>query len=122
MSSEPKETFEKQNLAHLPDDEAFYMFNALWLAPEGGRARYKEYLKATAPLLERVGGSAENISVPLPALYGHFDADLVFFVRYPNKQAFMALITSPDYKAIAHLREQAITKSLLIPCLPLKSG
>lgn len=117
MVNSPKEVFKSQNLSHIPEDTAFLMLNALWFEPEGGQARYAEYMRATAPLLAKVGGSAETMAAPLPALYGDFDADLVFFVRYPNKQAFMSMITSTDYRAIAHLREEAITRSLLVPCL-----
>ena len=103
----------------LPDDTPFLMLNALWFKPEGGAEMYRQYMKAAFPFTEKYGASAENISTPQGDLFGDFDADLVFFVRWPDKQAFLNLISDPDYRKVARLRENAITKSYLVPCLPL---
>ena len=109
----------REQLAHLPNDKPFLMLNALWYKPDGGRAMYTQYLKAAQLFVEQTGAKAVNIAVPGVALIGEFDADLVFFVEYPNKQAFLDLINNPDYQAVAHLREEAIIKSLLVPCFPI---
>lgn len=109
----------REQLKHIPDDTPFLMLNALWYKPDGGKELYTAYLKASQPFAEKVGGKALTISVPGVPLIGDFDADLIFFVEYPNKQAFIDLFTDPGYKKIAHLRENAITKSLLVPCYPL---
>lgn len=101
----------------MDDAKPFLMLNALWFKP-GGRETYQRYLEATGPLLRRVGGKAVAGGIPRQELLGSFDADLVFFVEYPNWQAFLDLTRDPDYLAIRHLRQDAIVKSLLIRCEP----
>ncbi len=98
-------------------DEAIYMMNVLWFKPEGGAKRYEEYLAAAGPLVAKHGGQREGDAfLPESAMIGEFDADLVFFVRYPSQEAFMAFVSDPAYKEISHLREEAISKSLLVKC------
>ena len=50
-----------------------------------------------------------------PALLGEDSWDLVVLVEYPTRQAFLDMIGSPDYQAIAHLRTEALTKGELHP-------
>lgn len=93
------------------------MFNALWFHPDGGAQRYAEYGAAVMPILSDVG--AELIFPFLPrerVLEGGLDPDLVGFVRYPSWDAFDAMWRSDAYQAIAHLREEAITKAILTRC------
>ncbi len=111
------EPFQIENLKSLPDDTPFSMLNALWFKPDGGRESYAAYMQATLPIIGRFGAKSGRPFVPQPGLYGELDADLVFFVHWPNKAAFWGMITDPEYQAISHLRMEAITKSLLIPCL-----
>jgi uncharacterized protein (DUF1330 family) len=108
-----------ETVQNLPENRPFLMLNALWFKPDGGAARYHQYLNASAPYAEKYGGSAETIAVPQGDIFGDFDADLVFFVRWPDKQAFLNLVNDPDYRKVARLREEAIMKSYLVPCLPL---
>lgn len=103
----------------LPDDEPFLMLNALWYKPDGGREQYGEYLKAAQPFTDKYGGKAINICVPQHAIYGEMDADILFFVQWPNWKAFREFHDDPGYNAIKHLRGDAITKSLLIRCKPI---
>ena len=44
--------------------------------------------------------------------------DLVLLVEYPSRAAFLGMIGSPEYQAIAHLRSEAITASELRPLEP----
>ena len=109
-----------ESVINLPNDTPFLMLNALWFKPDGGAEMYREYMKAAFPFTETYGASAENISIPQGDIFGDFDADLVFFVRWPNKQAFLNLVSDPGYRKVARLRENAITKSILAPCLIYK--
>ena len=99
-------------------DEKIYMLNALWFKPLGGAAKYREYMNAAAPYLRSVGGKIHSgLYTPQKAVVGEFDADLIFFVEYPNQAAFQSMIQDPGYLANAYpLREAAISKSLLIQC------
>jgi uncharacterized protein (DUF1330 family) len=50
------------------------------------------------------------------ALIGEWDPDLLFFVEWPSWEAFSKLPRNPGYQKIAHLREAALLRSLLIRC------
>ncbi len=93
--------------------DAIYMLNALWFKEQGGKEKYAEYASAVAPLLEGVGASPGQIFQAKQALIGDWAPDAFFVVKYPNKSAFEAMISSPEYAEISHLREDALEKSLL---------
>jgi uncharacterized protein (DUF1330 family) len=91
------------------------MLNLLAFKPDGGQERYAEYGAAVAPLLERVGGRVVYGGQAAPALLGDGRWDLVALVEYPSRQAFLDMVSSPEYQAIAHLRSEALTAGELHP-------
>jgi uncharacterized protein (DUF1330 family) len=91
------------------------MLNLLALQPDGGRERYEQYGAAVAPLLERVGGRILYAGEAVPPLLGDGRWDLVALVEYPTRQAFLDMVGSPEYQAIAHLRTEALAKGELHP-------
>ena len=98
-------------------DEPFYMLNALWFKPDGGKERYLEYMKQVGPIVAKYGGSmASDAYIPEQAFIGEFDADLVFFVRWPSFSVFTEFVNDSEYAPVKAIREEAITKSLLIKC------
>ncbi len=98
------------------DDGPIVMLNLLALQPDGGFAKYGLYGEAVAPLLERAGGRLAFTGTGGDALIGSDQSwDLVLLVEYPSRKAFLEMIGSPDYQAIAHLRTEAITTSELRP-------
>ena len=92
------------------------MLNAVWFKPDGGDALYRKYLRAVRPLIKQVGGRKLKSLVPDRAVVGEFDADLIFFVEYPNWDAYKAFANSSEYHKIAHLRNESVQNSLLIRC------
>ena len=96
--------------------ENFFMLNALWFKEDGGAEKYAEYIAAATPFVAKHGGKAGDAYVPEAAMIGKFDADLVFFVEWPNDKAFTTFLADPGYQAISHLRGEAIADSLLIRC------
>jgi uncharacterized protein (DUF1330 family) len=97
-----------------------YMLNALWFKPDGGAEKYSQYMKAAAPFVQKYGGRmVTGALVPDKPVIGEFDADLVFFVRYPDWESFTAMINDREYLTrAAVLREEALERSLLIRCTP----
>jgi uncharacterized protein (DUF1330 family) len=91
------------------------MLNLLAFRPEGGRERYEEYGAAVAPLLEKVGGKIVWFGAPAAPLLGDGSWDLVVLVEYPTRQAFLDMVGSEEYRAIEHLRSEALTKGELHP-------
>ncbi len=100
----------------MANDEKIYMLNALWFKPDGGAAQYQEYLKAADPHVAKYGGRLMHMFHPDESLIGKFDADLLFFVEWPNQKAFDDFRADPDFKKVSPLREAAIKDSLLIRC------
>jgi uncharacterized protein (DUF1330 family) len=90
-----------------------YMLNLLEFLPEGGAERYAEYGAAVAPLLERVGGRPVFAGQPAESLIGEGSWDLMVLVEYPTRQAFLDMVSSPEYQEIAHLRSEALMRSEL---------
>ena len=100
--------------------EPIYMLNALWFKADKGKEKYLEYIAAVKPLLERAGAEIKQNYYPEEALIGEWNPDVFFLVKYPGKDAFESMITSPEYQKIAHLRDEAIDNSLLIRCKPFE--
>lgn len=94
---------------------AVTMLNLLEFVPEGGRERYVEYGAAVAPLLERAGARVVFAGDPGPVLLGERSWDMVLLVEYPSRRAFLEMIGSEDYQAIAHLRTEALARGELHP-------
>ena len=70
--------------AERASDGPVYMLNLLEFQPEGGAERYGEYGEAVAPLFAQAGG-----------------------------QAFLDMVSSPEYQEIEHLRSEALVRSEL---------
>lgn len=91
------------------------MLNLLEFKAEAGRERYAEYGEAVAPLLAKAGGRVVFAGEANPALLGEGSWDMVLLVEYPSRAAFLAMIGSEDYLAIAHLRTEALLRGELHP-------
>lgn len=99
----------------MSDDRTVYVLNALWFKP-GGAERYAEYLDASRPLVEALGGAFLEPFEVTNALEGGFDPDLIFYGRYPSEEALFEMLASPEYQAIFHLREEAVERSTTSLC------
>jgi uncharacterized protein (DUF1330 family) len=91
------------------------MLNLLRFRPDGGRERYEEYGAAVAPLLEKVGARVAFLGEATLALIGDASWDLVLLVEYPTRQAFLDMVGSEEYRAIEHLRSEALLAGELHP-------
>jgi uncharacterized protein (DUF1330 family) len=94
-------------------DGPVFMLNLLEFLPDGGAERYAEYGAAVAPILEGVGGRPVFAGRPSESLIGSGSWNLVLVVEYPTRQAFLDMVTSPEYQAIAHLRSEALVRTEL---------
>jgi uncharacterized protein (DUF1330 family) len=103
------------DLTGRPEDGPVTMLNLLAFKPEGGQERYAEYGAAVLPLLESVGGRVVFQGAAAPAVIGEDSWDLVLLVEYPTRGAFLEMIQSPEYLAIAHLRSEALARGELHP-------
>jgi len=97
------------------------MLNLLRYRDDGeARGSYERYAAAIAPFLEKVGGQvvyAGECSTALVAPDGHA-WDTILLVRYPNRQAFSAMVADPEYQQITHLRTEALSEAVLQATVP----
>jgi uncharacterized protein (DUF1330 family) len=94
-------------------DGPVYMLNLLEFQPEGGAERYGEYGEAVAPLFAQAGGKPIFAGRPAEHLIGEGSWDLMLLVSYPTRQAFLDMVSSPEYQAIEHLRTESLVRSEL---------
>ncbi len=116
--SEQVERLDKEAFAAFAgraEEGPVFMLNLLAFKEDGGRESYERYGEAVAPILERAGGRPIYAGRPAAALIGEHSWDLVIVVRYPTRQAFLEMITSPEYQAIAHLRTEGLARAELHP-------
>ncbi len=89
-------------------------------APDGavptGAEAYATYGALAGPFVAATGGRRSWASSRSTVVFGPADEewDAVFAVRYPNRAAFIALVTDPGYQAIAHHRAAAVADSRLV--------
>jgi uncharacterized protein (DUF1330 family) len=84
---------------------------------EGGRERYVVYSTGALPILRSLGAQliygGECVDPLLAAPGQAWDAIVV--VRYPNRAAFAKLHEDPRYRAIEHLRREALREATMLP-------
>jgi uncharacterized protein (DUF1330 family) len=118
-----------QAFAGQPDDGApIVMLNLLRYRPQAdyarhpeqepcsGRDAFKRYAKQSIACIEGVGGKVLFIGAALATVIGP-EAELwdeIFLVRYPSRRAFLDMIASKEYRAIAFHRSAALEDSRLI--------
>lgn len=107
---------DEKELRKRKKDLKIFMLNAVWFKPDGGEERYRKYMKAVGPLMRGVGGIKLKGFVPDREIIGEFDADLIFFVEYPDWQAYKDFANSADYHKLAYLKEEALDKSIMVCC------
>jgi uncharacterized protein (DUF1330 family) len=105
-------------------DGPVVMLNLLRYAEDGGRETYAEYGERATPFLEAVGGELLYAGECGPALVAPdgFGWDTILLVRYPSKEAFMAMVSNPDYLAITPIRTRALAAAVLQPTTPVDPG
>ncbi len=122
----------------LPRDTPIHMLNLLDFRDQAaypadhmhaqrgltGAEAYREYGRASAPVLSRVGGSVlwrgRMEAMVIGPQDKHWDA--AFIAAYPNAAAFLAMVTDPEYKLAVVHRQAAVLTSRLIRFAPLETG
>lgn len=97
------------------------MINLLQFDPDGGVASYERYMQEVQPHLDAVGGRAVAFGTARHVVIGEDERpwwDAILTVEYPSIPAFLAMVTSPGYQSITHLRTSALTRAELIATAP----
>ena len=90
-----------------------------------GAEAYAAYGRESAPVFQRLGGRIVwrgKMELMLIGPQDGEDWDLCFIAEYPSVQAFVAMISDPEYrKAMAH-RQAAVEDSRLVRMAPIEGG
>ena len=114
MAVDPRGADLKRYLAEDPGGPVV-MLNLLRFDPDGGRARYAEYVehfrRTSAPYGAEVlylgDGSTALVAEPGQSW------DAVLLVRYPSRAAFSAMVADPEYQQVTELRTRALREAVL---------
>jgi uncharacterized protein (DUF1330 family) len=90
----------------------------LWFQPDGGEARYREYLEAAKPTMEKHLGrpfTSQGFK-PIATLAGDLDPDFVAINEFPSEAVFMAAVQDPDYPS--HLVEGFVARIEVVEVRP----
>ena len=96
------------------------MLNLLRFQPDGGRARYDDYVAHFTKTATPFGAEVLYVgdgSTALVAEQGQ-EWDAVLLVRYPSRQAFSDMVRDPAYGEGTHLRTGALVEAVLQATTP----
>lgn len=96
------------------------MLNLLRFKPDGGRARYGEYLEHFGRTSQAYGAEVLYTGDGSTAMVAEDGQawDAVLLVRYPTRQAFSDMLRDPAYGEGTHLRTEALTEAVLQATTP----
>lgn len=103
-----------------PDATVVVMLNLIKFKPDGGRARYFEYLEMAKPILARFGAKILVGGDGLPVLTSGQDQgwDAAVLVQYPRRSAFKDMVDDPEYQVAFKVGAEAIADIVLQPLKP----
>jgi uncharacterized protein (DUF1330 family) len=86
-----------------------------------GAEAYQRYAAAASDFLARAGGRVLFAGAAQEPVIGPSERewDLVLFVQYPSRQAFLTMISDPAYLEIHRHRAAALADSRLVACLQI---
>ncbi len=99
-------------------DGPVVMLNLLKFQPAGGEESYAAYTAAVTPLIARHGGRIVYAGRCEQLLAGEEEWDTVALVEYPSFGAWVEMVESEQYQAMAGHREVALARTLLYATTP----
>lgn len=90
-------------------------------AEETGVEAYGRYGDAVVEMVEARGGTLLWAGSPRHVFIGDVDAnnwDAVALVMYPSRQAFIDMVSTPEYTEIHQHREGGLADTVVIACAP----
>jgi uncharacterized protein (DUF1330 family) len=93
------------------------MVNLLKFKSEGGLERYLQYGREVAPHLELVGAAIRYAGMAPGVVLGDGERpwwDAILVVEYPTPQAFLDMVTTPEYAKVHEHRAAALERGDLI--------
>jgi uncharacterized protein (DUF1330 family) len=118
MSATPEATREQiAALAVRPADEPVLMVNLLKFKTYGGLESYLRYAQEVTPHLQRVGATVRYAGTAPGVVIGDGEQpwwDAILVVEYPTPQAFLDMVTTPEYTKVHEHRAAGLERGDLI--------
>ena len=110
--------------AAAKDDGPVVMLNLLKFRSGGGAGEYGRYGETATSMVERLGGRVLYIGRVDQVLIGNEDAndwDAIAVVEYPSRQAFIDMVSKPEYRQAHEHREGGLERTVLIATQPQRT-
>lgn len=118
MSSSLEPTAEQfAALAARPGDAPVVMVNLLKFKTPGGVESYGRYGREVAPHLQRVGATVRYMGTAPAFVIGDGEQpwwDAILIVEYPTPQAFIDMVSTPEYAEVHQHRAAGLERGDLI--------
>ena len=104
-------------LAARPADAPVVMINLLKFKAEGGLESYQRYAREVAPHLQRVGATVRYAGTVPAYIIGDGERpwwDAILVVEYPTPQAFVEMVSTPEYAKVHEHRAAGLERGDLI--------
>jgi uncharacterized protein (DUF1330 family) len=104
-------------LTARPGDAPVLMVNLLKFKTAGGLESYQRYGREVAPHLERVGATVRYAGTAPAVVIGEGERpwwDAILIVEYTTPQAFIDMVTTPEYAQVHEHRAAALERGDLI--------
>lgn len=104
-------------LAVRPADEPVMMVNLLKFKTYGGLESYLRYAQEVTPHLQRVGATVRYAGTAPGVVIGDGEQpwwDTILVVEYPTPQAFLDMVTTPEYTKVHEHRAAGLERGDLI--------
>jgi uncharacterized protein (DUF1330 family) len=104
-------------LTSRPADAPVVMVNLLKFKATGGVESYMRYGQEVAPHLERAGATVRYAGAAPAVVIGDGERpwwDAILIVEYPTPQAFIDMVTTPEYAQVHEHRAAGLERGDLI--------
>lgn len=104
-------------LTARPADAPVLMVNLLKFKTQGGLESYLRYGREVAPHLQRVGATVRYAGTAPAIIIGDGERpwwDAILIVEYPTPQAFIDMVTTPEYANVHEHRAAGLELGDLI--------
>jgi uncharacterized protein (DUF1330 family) len=101
------------------------MLNLLKFKGGGGAGEYGRYGETAKSMVERLGGRVLYVGRCDQVLIGDEaanDWDAIAVVEYPSRQAFIDMVSKPEYREAHGHREGGLARTVLIATAPQRSA
>jgi len=114
------EQFKALAKAAAKDGGPVVMLNLLKFKPGGGQREYTRYGGAARAMVERLGGRVLYVGRCDQVLIGDAaeEWDAIALVEYASRQAFIDMVSRPDYQQADEHGEAGLERTMLIATSP----